>query len=472
MQGFGITKLVSLGRKQALSPEQIPWGQGSYLVSQPSEIFIAGFYPVGFNAYAFAIWYACSNTTIVWMANRDNPVNGWESSLTFRKDGNLVLTDANKTLVWESKTGKSDRVAELVLRDTGNLVLLNKNGNTVWESFQHPTDTLLPRQSVERNTELRSRFSHSSYTTGYYRLFFDSDNVLSLSFDGTGNLVVYWPDPDLIAYSSGRSHYGSTRTATMDERGNFQSSDGYTFNTTDYGETPLRRLTLDPDGNLRAYSWDSYSSEWNIVWEAFTQLCKIQGLCGNNGICIETPKPHCGCLSGFRMVNSSNWLEGCEPIHSLKPQEYCSSDKIKLLSLEHADFYGNDLDTYNAYRTLEQCREICMTDCRCKAFAYRLDGMGKCFPKGSLFNGIQSPTSPGTVYIKVSSAFPYNSSKDAVLHSFSLTCPPPDLTGIQRHRPAKPNRHRLWNIPVGILISIAVLEVACFGMGWWYLFKR
>ena len=124
--------------------------------------------------------------------------------------------------------------------------------------------------------------------------------------------------------------------------------------------------------------------------------------------------PHYASLLGFRMVNGSNWFAGCEPIYPLKPQEYNISSKIKLISIQATNFYGNNMDTYNAYHTLEQYKEICMIDARSKAFAYRLDGMGKCFPKGSMFNGIQPATSTSTVYIKVSSAFPYNSSEEAV----------------------------------------------------------
>jgi hypothetical protein len=30
----------------------------------------------------------------------------------------------------------------------------------------------------------------------------------------------------------------------------------------------------------------------------------------------------------------------------------------------------------------------------------------------------------------------------------------------------------LWNLSLGILFAMAVLAVACFGLGWWYLFKR
>jgi hypothetical protein len=198
---------------------------------------------------------------------------------------------------------------------------------------------MLPREACcELNNA--SRFSNSSYRTGYYRLFFGSSNILTLSFNGTDNSADYWP-----GVNNGRSQFSGTPTAGMDERGNFHSTDGYSFNTSDFGETPLRRLTLDPDGNLRAYSWDGNSLQWNIVWEAFTQLCTIFGLCGKNSLCIDTntQNPHCACISGFRMANRSNWFAGCDPIHPIKPGEYNISSKLKLLSLKHSDFYGNDL---------------------------------------------------------------------------------------------------------------------------------
>ncbi|KAF2307135.1 hypothetical protein GH714_025023 [Hevea brasiliensis] len=78
--------------------------EGSYLsvkdvLESPTGVFSAGFYPVGDNAYCFAIWFtepSCSrdDCTIVWMANRDFPVNGIRSKLWLQKTGNLVLTDA------------------------------------------------------------------------------------------------------------------------------------------------------------------------------------------------------------------------------------------------------------------------------------------------------------------------------------------------------------------------------------------
>eukprot|EP01018_Ginkgo_biloba_P012991 Gb_37083 [translate_table: standard] len=371
-------------RLSALKPNSLlsPENDDVYLVS-PNGTFFAGFYSVSYNAYVFAIWYAqIPHKTIVWMANRDNPFNSWESTLQLNKNGNLVLTDANRTVVWQTKTTKSDHVAELVLLETGNLVLRNKTEYIVWASFDQPTDTLLPQQSLQDH-ELWSSITNSSYATGYYRLFFDSDNILSLSFNGFSTST-YWPDPDLVAYPSGRSHYNSQKFAFLIARGGFKSSDGYSFNTTDFGETPLRRLTLDTDGNFRAYSWDNTSLAWVVVWEAFTQLCKIHGLCGPNAICIYTPQPRCACPPSFRMANRSNWFQGCEPL----------------------------------------------------------------FP------------------------FPYNSSHETLLTPLNLTCPPAKANPAKPLKPAKPDRDGLWKIAEGVLIPIAILEIASLSLGWWYLSKR
>ncbi|GMN71102.1 hypothetical protein TIFTF001_051786 [Ficus carica] len=53
------------------------------VLTSPTDIFSAGFHPVGENAYCFAIWFTepshNSSRTIVWMANRDKPVNGRSS---------------------------------------------------------------------------------------------------------------------------------------------------------------------------------------------------------------------------------------------------------------------------------------------------------------------------------------------------------------------------------------------------------
>ncbi|KAJ0455999.1 hypothetical protein HanIR_Chr15g0757421 [Helianthus annuus] len=59
-----------------------------HLVSS-NGLFTAGFHEIGQNAYCFAIWFSeptlDGDHTLVWMANRDRPVNGKRSRLSLWK---------------------------------------------------------------------------------------------------------------------------------------------------------------------------------------------------------------------------------------------------------------------------------------------------------------------------------------------------------------------------------------------------
>ncbi|KAJ1384536.1 Serine/threonine-protein kinase, active site [Sesbania bispinosa] len=226
------------------------------IVSSPKRTFTAGFYPVGENAYSFAIYFTQShrnlqNATVVWMANRDQPVNGKSSTLSLLKTGNLVLTDAGQFNVWSTNT-VSSKPLELNLYDTGNLILREQNisGSVLWQSFDFPTDTLLPDQTLTRFTNLVSSKSQTNYSSGFYKLFFDNDNILRLLYDSPRVSSVYWPDPWLVSYQVGRSTYNNSRIAVLDSLGEFSSSDHFTLRISDYGTVLQRRLTLDHDGSI------------------------------------------------------------------------------------------------------------------------------------------------------------------------------------------------------------------------------
>lgn len=176
----------------------------------PNRIFSAGFYPVGSNAYCFAIWftqpYCSANCTVFWTANRDVPVNGRHSKLSLLKTGNLVLTDAGQSVVWEIKTGSTSSSLKLKLQDNGNLVLLlhdTKSGSYLWQSFDSPTDTLLPQQLFTGSAQLVSSRSQTNFSSGFYKFYFDNDNVLRLLYHGLDIASVFWPDPGSVPWEVG-----------------------------------------------------------------------------------------------------------------------------------------------------------------------------------------------------------------------------------------------------------------------------
>ncbi|CAI8596952.1 unnamed protein product [Vicia faba] len=394
------------------------------IILSPKHTFTAGFYPIGENAYSFAIWFTQKHkhlnnnkTTIVWMANRDQPVNGKRSTLSILKTGNLVLTDAAQSIVWSTDT-TSSKPLKLLLHDTGNLVLqeLNSNGSTIninsdstiWQSFDFPTDTLLPHQPLTRFTKLVSSRSETNQSSGFYKLFFDNDNILRLLYEGPRVSSVFWPDPWVTsngaAGSGSRSTFNSSRTASLDSFGRFSSSDNFIFNSSDYGTLLQRRLTLDHDGNVRIYSRKDEEQSWFVSGQFKQQPCFVHGICGPNSTCTNHPinGRKCSCLPGYVWINDQDNYQGCRPNFQLS----CSNktNESRFLALPHVDFYGYDYGFF-VNKTYKECENLCSQLCGCAGFQYTFTaeygGVYWCYPKIQLLNGHRSQSFLGSFYLKL-----------------------------------------------------------------------
>ncbi|PRQ53309.1 putative non-specific serine/threonine protein kinase [Rosa chinensis] len=69
------------------------------------------------------------------------------------RDGNLVVLDQARNLVWSTNASLSTSAMNhttRLLEDTGNLVLSFEEV-TLWQSFDHPSDTLLPGIKISLN---------------------------------------------------------------------------------------------------------------------------------------------------------------------------------------------------------------------------------------------------------------------------------------------------------------------------------
>uniref|UniRef100_A0A803LJB3 Receptor-like serine/threonine-protein kinase n=1 Tax=Chenopodium quinoa TaxID=63459 RepID=A0A803LJB3_CHEQI len=440
------------------------------LLTSPNSIFSAGFYPVGNNAFCFAIWFKNSvDKAVVWMANRDQPVNGKFSRLKLLKDGNLKLMDAGRITVWSSNTfGRSI----LQLLDSGNLVLKNSSQAILWQSFQFPTNTLLANQYLTRELILVSYRSQTNYSSGFYKLYFDNDNVLRLLFDDRMEISsVYWPDIGLVSWEAGRTTFNDSRVANFDSNGHFQSSDGLQFNAIDYGMGPQRRLTLDFDGNLRMYSLED-NGQWFVTWEAFIKQCNVNGLCGPNNLCKYSPNfgRTCTCLPGFKLKDYSNWMHGCQAEFEVPN----NISQVDFIGFSNVEFYGYDLQHLSNY-TLDGCRNLCLQSPDCKAFLLKFDhNTFNCYPKVvRLLNGYQAPYFHGTLYLKVpknisaSILSPNSTTED----QSKLYCDAGDTTiQLQRDYRTK-DEGGLLKFLLWFAVGIGIAEIICVLMVWCFLFK-
>ncbi|XP_058109415.1 putative receptor protein kinase ZmPK1 [Magnolia sinica] len=454
------TPKSSLDRGSSLSVED----ESDILISSDNS-FTCGFYKVGTNAYCFSIWFSnAAEKTVVWMANRDRPVNGQGSRISLNRGGNMVLTDVDGSTVWNTNTS-STAVAKAELLNSGNLVLKDPNGNILWQSFDYPTDTLLPSQPITKVKRIISTRGRGIFSSGFFSLFFDNDNVLRLMYDGPEISSVYWPNPDNGVFGNDRTNYNSSRYAVLDAMGRFTSSDKLKFNASDMGLGIRRRLTLDYDGNLRLYSLNGSIGSWGISWVALSQQCNVHGLCGRNGICIYTPAPTCSCPPGYEMKDPSDWNQGCRP----KFNRICDPQHVLFVKLPQIDFYGYDFD-YKENISIEACRQICLNDCSCDAFGYRLTGTGVCYPKSALFNGYRSPAFPGSMYLKLPKNLTLESSETK---ESELVCEY-SRAEVKLGSSDMYNRSRdmkyvyfYWFVS-----AIGAIEIFFIASGWWYLFRK
>ncbi|CAJ1948202.1 unnamed protein product [Sphenostylis stenocarpa] len=451
-----------------------------HIPSLPKGTFTAGFYAVGENAFCFAIWYTRPPHTIVWMANRDHPVNGKRSTLSLLETGNLVLTDANQFQVWSTNIIPTvSKQLRLHLNDTGNLVLLDDSSNLVlWQSFDFPTDTLLPNQPLRGSTNLVSSRSGTNYSSGFYKLFFDFENVLRLMYQGPRVSSVFWPYAWLQSNnfgngnSNGRSTFNDSRVVVLDDFGAMVSSDNLTFKTTDYGAVLQRRLTLDHDGNVRVYSMKDGEIKWSVSLLFRPQPCFIHGICGPNSYCSNHPRSgrKCSCLPGHKWVDSQDWTKGC--IQNFEP--WCNNNteqESRFVHLPEFDFYGYDYGFYQNH-TYKECVNQCLRLCECKGFQYSFgekDGLGsQCYLKTQLLNGHHSQGFSGVFILRLPLSHDYENPQLS-----GLVCGG-NSGGVKvLERPyVEEKENGSVNFMLWFASGLGGIEVLCFFLVWCFLFKN
>ncbi|KAI9074556.1 hypothetical protein K1719_043500 [Acacia pycnantha] len=392
------------------------------VIKSRNDNFTVGFYDVGENAFAFAIWFTepqGQNMTVIWMANRDVLVNGKGSTLTLHSNGNLVLNDAGQVDVWATNTTSLKR-PELVLQDDGNLVLLEYPNHILWQSFDFPTDTLVPGQRLTRHSSLVSSKSQTNVSSGFHKLFFDNDNVLRLLYNGPDVSSIYWPAPWNLPQSNGRSTFNASRFVFLDSYGDIISTDNFTSKTSDYGLVLQRRLTIDSDGNVRVYSRRNGEEKWYISWQVISSGCNIHGICGENSLCKYEPYigRACLCLPGHRFKDESDSSLGCEPNFNLS----CNPEDSDFLYIPNGDFYGYD--------------------------------QVLCYPKTLLVNGNLSPAFKGGFHLRLPN------SSSFTLKEPNTQCEPVKSVKLERVYVSKQDSI-LVKVLLWLVIAIGVFELAC-----------
>ncbi|KAI3860306.1 hypothetical protein MKX03_030987, partial [Papaver bracteatum] len=355
------------------------------IVSSKDGIFRLGFFSLGdsLNRYV-GIWYNnIPGPTIVWVANRDHPLNDSTGVFKIAGDGNLVVLGGHGKVYWTTNvTGLvSDHlVAELL--DTGNLILRESSpnynyneGRYFWQSFDHPTNTFLPEMQIGANLRTGEKKTITSWkndsndpSTGYFSLELDRYVIPELIIKNGAQKK--WRSGPLVEKFLGMDHPSSDFKAERDD------SKGTVFISLLYHEkAALCRIVLDSEGNLVGKQWHEESKEWHIRWSSDTYTYKK---CGPFGIDTKhSSSQSCSCMKGFepKFINEWNdgiWSAGCVRRKDLQCDQNSERSKVKEADgfLEVVNINVPD----NFYLTQgisnEQCRDNCLHNCSCIAYSF------------------------------------------------------------------------------------------------------
>ncbi|XP_030439807.1 G-type lectin S-receptor-like serine/threonine-protein kinase At1g11330 [Syzygium oleosum] len=395
-----------------------------YIQDPGSITSSGGLYRMGFfspngsaNRYV-GIWFNNVPTyNVLWVANRENPILDSSGVVTISDDGNLVVMNGKRELVWSSNVSNTVTDAKAHLSDSGNLVLLKRifnssanDAETLWESFQHMTDSFLAKMKLSTNSRtnekqaLTSWKSPSDPSIGSFTASIDPRNIPEL-FIWNGSSLYWrsgpWNGNIFIGVPEMQSFYINGYNLVDDHEGTVYLT--YSFAEASY----LSYLLLKSNGDLVQPRLDQNSSSWGIVWSSRVSDCDVYGQCGPFGMCNAKTSPICSCLRGFEPKNfeewsRGNWSSGCIRKSLLQCNGTTNGSstagkkdgflKLELMKVPNSGIFFSTLEA--------DCPGNCSIDCSCVAYAYD-SGVGCVLWRGDLIDLQKFSIGGTTLYVRL-----------------------------------------------------------------------
>ncbi|KAG8055161.1 hypothetical protein GUJ93_ZPchr0001g29590 [Zizania palustris] len=340
------------------------------------------------GSWYVGIWYAnmTEQQTVVWVANRQEPVVDAPGVLRLSADGRLAIIDGQNTTVWSSPapSGNITRAATASLLDSGNFVVSSDGSRSpesvVWQSFDYPTDTLLPgmklgvdrKNGIIRNiTSCRGAVPTDDPSPG--------DCIFALVPGGLPEFFLF--DKSTPIYTSGPWNgevlTGVPQLKSQQAKGGFIPKVFWSVEETYYQYSisdPLSRARLVVDGTskkLQRLWWESGS--WKSGNSYPADQCDNYAVCGAFMYCAINvdQSSECSCLPGFK----SQGQPGQQPFGPVSSKG-CARNTNLTCGAGDGFWRVNEMklpDATNATVslgiTLDQCRNECLGNCNCRAYA-------------------------------------------------------------------------------------------------------
>ncbi|KAK7312937.1 hypothetical protein VNO77_37205 [Canavalia gladiata] len=367
---------ISSAKDTITKSESLP--DNTTLVSNNGTFELGFFTPGSSTNHYLGIWYkGIPDKTVVWVANRDNPIKDNSSMLSITSEGNLMILNKNNTVVWSTNaTTKSVNVV-LQLLDSGNLVLRDEKDNNpenyLWQSFDYPSDTLLSGMKVGWD-----------FKKGLNRRLIAWKNWDDPSSGDFIADIELTNNPEAVMWKGSTKYYRSgpwnglqfsgDPSVTNSLLANYMyvsNKDEMYISYTLIDKSVISRIVMNQTLSLRQrLTWDKVSQTWKVSSQLPSDLCDYYNNCGPFGICVIGNAPVCKCLDGFKPKSLQNWTQmnwnqGC--VHN---QTWRCGDKEKDGFHKFSNVKAPDTERswVNASMTLDECKDKCWGNCSCTAF--------------------------------------------------------------------------------------------------------
>ncbi|KAL2336839.1 hypothetical protein Fmac_011285 [Flemingia macrophylla] len=329
------------------------------------------------------IWWK-SQSTVIWVANRNQPLNDFSGVVAISEDGNLVVMTGLKHVIWSTNVSNTSSNTSAQLSDSAKLVLTETTTGTIlWDSFQQPSNALLPGLKVSSNitgrkVELTSWESSSNPSVGSFSLsVVKRINIVEVFIwnetrpywrSGPWNGGVFTGIPDMTTYLDGFK-------GVDDDEGNtyiyytVQSSIGFLV------------YILNSKGIFEQIWWNDEKKQMENFWTSRESDCDVYGMCGPFASCNSQSSPICSCLKGFEPMNKEewnrqNWTSGCVRRTLLKCERV--KEQNTNLDLKEDGFWEMKMVKVPDFPerspvTPDICRSQCLENCSCVAYSHDAD---------------------------------------------------------------------------------------------------
>jgi hypothetical protein len=350
------------------------------LISKDGNFTFGFFSPKNSTNRYVGIWWK-SQSTIIWVANRNHPMNDSNGTVAIYKDRNLVVLNGQQRVIWSSNVTNIASNTTSVFSDFGNLVLLESTtGNILWQSIEQPSDTLLPSMKLSMNKKTGKSVKLKSWKSPSDPSF---SNFSCSTFEHKTIIQVFIWNGTRPYWRSGPWNGGvftGVHTMTVAYFFGFRVGDDGEGNIDIYytiqndEEFLIYRLTTQ--GKLEEMRWDGEKKEMKVTWTTRESECDVYGTCGPFASCSSTSSPICSCLKGFQPRNIEewnihNWTGGCvrrTPLQCERLNNKTNSTKedgfLKLQMVKVPDF------AEGLAVTPDICRSLCLHNCSCVAYAH------------------------------------------------------------------------------------------------------